>query len=63
MPAFIAFVFIAALAFGSMAAWITHIVACIGAGAWILLLIGAFIVPVGVIHGVMVWCGMSWVPM
>lgn len=50
------------VALGAIAAWVTHVVACIAAGAWILLLIGCFIAPIGVIHGIMLWCGMGWVP-
>lgn len=46
---------------GAIAAWITHVVACIQAGAMFLLLIGIFVPPIGLIHGVMVWCGVSWV--
>jgi hypothetical protein len=30
--------------------------------AWILLLIGAFIFPIGIIHGIMVWLGIGFVP-
>lgn len=40
-----------------IAAWITHVVVCIKAAAWILLLFGCFIFPVGVIHGFGVWFG------
>lgn len=39
------------------AAWITHVVVCIKASAWILLLFGCIIFPVGVIHGWGVWLG------
>lgn len=41
----------------SFAAWVTHVVACIQQAAWVLLFAGAFIFPVGIIHGVMVWFG------
>lgn len=41
----------------AVAAWITHIVVTIGAHAWVLLAVGAFIFPVGIIHGVMCWFG------
>lgn len=56
MPVFIALGFLLA----SIVAWITHVVACIQASAWFLLIIGAIVAPIGVIHGVMVWLGMSW---
>lgn len=40
-----------------VAAWITHVVVCIKASAWFLLLFGLLAPPVGVIHGVGVWLG------
>jgi hypothetical protein len=45
---------------GAIIAWLTHVVACIKAGAYMLLIIGALFFPVGIIHGVMVWFGASW---
>lgn len=45
------------LLLGSAAAWITHVVVCIKASAWILLLFGCIVAPVGVIHGIGVWLG------
>ncbi|SFB52622.1 hypothetical protein SAMN03159496_04672 [Rhizobium sp. NFR07] len=39
------------------AAWVTHVVACIKAGAWILLAFGCIVAPVGVVHGVGLWLG------
>lgn len=47
----------AALLLATVAAWITHVVVCIKASAWILLLFGCVVAPVGVIHGVGVWLG------
>ncbi len=43
----------------SFAAWITHVVTCIQQATWVLLLVGAFVFPVGIIHGVMVWFGFA----
>ena len=43
----------------SLAAWVTHVITCIQAQAWILLAIGAFVAPVGVVHGFMIWLGMG----
>jgi hypothetical protein len=43
-----------------VAAWITHIVVCIKAGAWMLMIAGALIFPVGMAHGVATWLGYSW---
>jgi hypothetical protein len=45
------------LAVGTAAAWITHVIVCIKASAWVLLLFGCVVAPVGVIHGVGVWFG------
>lgn len=39
------------------AAWITHVVVCIKASAWILLAFGCIVAPVGIIHGIGVWFG------
>jgi hypothetical protein len=40
-----------------VSAWVTNVVVCIYEHAWALLLIGAIIFPIGVIHGVGVWLG------
>jgi hypothetical protein len=48
------------LGLAMIGAWLTHIVATIKAGAYVLLLAGALVPPVGVIHGVMVWFGAGW---
>lgn len=40
-----------------LAAWVTHVIVCIKASAWILLLFGCLVVPVGVVHGIGVWLG------
>jgi hypothetical protein len=37
--------------------WITHIVVCIQQAKWILLLVGAFVFPVGCVHGTGIWIG------
>lgn len=39
------------------AAWVTHVVVCIKASAWILLIVGSIVAPVGVVHGIGVWLG------
>lgn len=49
-----------ALYLGAIAAWVTHVVVTIQAGAWALLAIGALLAPVGVIHGLMIWLGIPW---
>lgn len=38
-------------------AWITHVVVSIKTASWALLFAGAFIFPVGIIHGVGLWFG------
>lgn len=47
------------LILASIAAWITHVVVCIKASAWLFLIAGAIAAPVGVIHGIGVWFG-AW---
>lgn len=42
------------------AAWLTHIIHCLMAAKYLLLIAGAFIAPVGVIHGIGLWFGISW---
>ena len=41
-------------------AWFTHVIHCLLAGKYLLLIAGAFIAPVGIIHGVGIWFGVSW---
>lgn len=41
----------------AIAAWITHVIVCIKASAWILLAFGCIVAPVGIIHGIGVWFG------
>lgn len=41
----------------SFFAWVTHVIVCIKTASWILLIVGAFIFPIGVIHGWAVWFG------
>ena len=38
-------------------AWLTHIVTCIADDRWGLLIAGAFLFPIGIIHGIGVWFG------
>lgn len=45
------------LTLAGLAAWVTHVVVCISHEAWLLLVAGAVMVPVGVIHGIGVWLG------
>lgn len=40
------------------AAWFTHVIVCIQNAAWILLLFGIFIPPIGWVHGVGNWFGL-----
>lgn len=43
----------------SIAGMLTHIVVCIKAGMWGLLIAGAIAAPVGIIHGIGHWFG-AW---
>ena len=39
-------------------AWLTHVVVTIQTASWVLLVVGAFIPPIGIIHGFMIWFGL-----
>jgi hypothetical protein len=38
-------------------AWLTHIVDCLVHGLYVLLLVGVFVFPIGIFHGIGVWFG------
>jgi len=38
-------------------AWLTHIITCISDDRWGLLIAGAIVFPVGIVHGIGVWFG------
>ncbi len=44
---------------GCFAGWVTHIIVCIQTASWLLLIAGAIMFPIGIIHGVGVWFG-AW---
>jgi hypothetical protein len=41
----------------SLAGWLTHIVDCLIHQLYVLLLVGVFVFPVGIFHGIGVWFG------
>ena len=41
-------------------AWLTHIIHCLITAKYLLLIAGAFVFPVGIVHGVGLWFGVSW---
>lgn len=43
-----------------LGAWITHIITCLLTGKYLLLLVGAIVAPVGMLHGVGIWFGVQW---
>lgn len=49
-----------ATAIVSLGAWITHILHCLIHAKYLLLIAGAFMFPVGIVHGVGIWFGVSW---
>lgn len=59
MPAVLLFLAGVTLWIWAVMAWVTHVIVCIKAASWLLLLVGALVVPVGVIHGTGVWFG-AW---
>ncbi len=48
------------IAMVSIAGWITHVVHCLMEAKYLLLIAGAIIAPVGVIHGIGLWFGVAW---
>jgi hypothetical protein len=46
-----------ALGIWVVAAWLTHVVACIKTASWALLFIGSIIFPISFVHGTGVWFG------
>lgn len=50
------------LAFGVLiAAWLTHLIICLTAKAWGLLIAGALFFPIGIVHGFLSWIGIHFV--
>ena len=47
------------LAVVAVAAWFTHVIVCLKAGAWGFLIAGAIFFPIGIVHGVGIWFG-AW---
>ncbi len=43
-----------------IAAWLTHVVYCLIAAKYILLLAGGLVFPIGIIHGIRIWFGLGW---
>lgn len=48
------------LIFMPMAAWLTHVIVCLLQAKYLLLIAGAIIFPVGIIHGFGLWFGVNW---
>ena len=48
------------LIFSLPAAWVTHIIACLLSAKYLLLIAGAIVFPVGMIHGYGIWFGVNW---
>ena len=49
-----------------LAAMITHVIFCIKAAAWTgsaiaLLIVGLAVFPVGIVHGIALWLGFTWI--
>lgn len=44
----------------SFAGGITHIIVTIQAKAWLFLLAGLVVPPIGVVHGIACWFGANW---
>lgn len=42
-----------------IAAWLTHVIVCLGTMQWGFLIAGGLCAPIGVIHGIGIWFG-AW---
>lgn len=40
-----------------IAAWINHVIITINCGAWVLLVMGSIVPPIGIVHGIGSWLG------
>jgi len=49
----------AAVFFALIGAWLTHIIVSIATGKFMLLVAGALLFPIGIIHGIGIWFG-AW---
>ena len=45
------------LILAAIPAWITHVIVTIQTEQWVLLVVGALVAPVGIIHGFGIWLG------
>lgn len=43
-----------------ISSWLTHVIVCLLQAKYVLLLAGAIVFPVGMIHGIGLWFGVSW---
>ena len=53
-------IFYISLIIAFFAAFLTHWIVCIKAGAWVMLIAGSVVAPVGFAHGVASWLGYVW---
>jgi len=44
-----------------LSAWITHIVWCIQNREFLFMIAAGVVAPVGVIHGICLWFGVTWI--
>lgn len=42
-----------------ISSWLTHIVNCIINNKILLLLVGALVFPIGMLHGILIWLGIA----
>lgn len=42
-----------------LASWLTHVVVTIQQEAWGLLIAGALLFPIGIVHGTLIWLGLG----
>lgn len=44
-----------ALFITTFCAWITHLITCFAENLWGMLIVGAILFPIGIIHGIWLW--------
>lgn len=49
--------FMVAFVLATVGAWVQHLITTVSEEMWVLLVVGAIIPPVGVLHGWLVWFG------
>lgn len=57
MQSLFGIIFFIGIALATVGAWVQHFITTVSEEMWVLLVVGAIIPPVGVLHGWLVWFG------